>query len=185
MTWNAGDAIDDDDEGDDDDDIVPTLVWGDAAPDLISGDCATVACAECRESWYDDNPDDKTYRCKDETVFAYRNKCGKKKLAKEGMDLCMTGEDQICHWSFPAGDKKKGKSEKAACRSVPQDYIDGSEWKFSKKQHKNFKNGLCRYGCEEEEGTCNWSWPKGEKGKNNPKAMFRCKPKPEDADVTL
>jgi hypothetical protein len=40
----------------------------------------------------------------------------------------------MCHWSFPADDPKKGKSKQAACRSVPQDYIDGSEWKFSKKE---------------------------------------------------
>lgn len=87
MTWSAGDAIDDesddddggDDDGDDgDDDAEPLLIWGDAAPDLLSGYCDNVACSECRESWYDDDPDDKRYRCKDDTVFAYRNKCGKK-----------------------------------------------------------------------------------------------------------
>lgn len=45
----------------------------------------------------------------------------------------MTGDDQFCHWSYPADDKKKGKSEKAACRSVPQDYIEG-EWQYAKKE---------------------------------------------------
>jgi hypothetical protein len=154
-------------------------VWGEAAPDLTSGYCLDVNCTECRDSWYDNTPDAKSYRCKDETVFLYRNKCGKNKLKKEGKNLCMTGEDQLCHWSFPADDPKKGKSEKAACRSIPQDYIDGSEWKFAKKESKKITNGLCRYGCEDEEGTCHWSWPQGEKRKMNPKAMFRCKPKPD------
>ena len=153
-------------------------MWGDAAPSLTSGLCDTTSCTECRESWYDSDPDAKEYRCKDETVFKYVNKCNNKKLKKEGKNLCMTGDDQFCHWSYPADDKKKGKSEFAACRSVPQDYIEGN-WKFGKKEQKNMNKGLCRYGCEEEEGTCHMSWPMGEKSKNNPKTMARCKPKEE------
>ena len=86
----------------------------------------------------------------------------------------MTGKDELCHWSFPADDPKKSKSDKAACRSIPQDYIDGSEWKFSSKTHKKNMNGLCRYGCKADGGTCQWSWPLGEKGKDNAKAMYRC-----------
>ena len=88
----------------------------------------------------------------------------------------MTGEDQHCHWSWPADDSKQGKSKKAKCRTVPQNYIDGFKWKFEKKEAKRTTNGLCRYGCEDEKGTCHWSWPKDEKEKDNPKAMFRCKP---------
>ena len=49
----------------------------------------------------------------------YRNKCGNGRLKKEHLNLCMTGSDELCHWSFPADDAKKGKSEKAACRSIP------------------------------------------------------------------
>jgi hypothetical protein len=171
------DEEDEEDEEDDEDDVDPVLMWGDAAPSLMSGYCDTTNCTECRESWYDDTPNDKAYRCKDETIFKYRNKCGKKRLRMEGKNKCMTGdetgEDQYCHWSFPADDKKKGKSEFAACRTVPQDYIEG-DWKYGKKPKKNFKKGLCRYDdCEELGGTCNWSWPMGEKGKHA-KGMFRC-----------
>jgi hypothetical protein len=101
VRWSEGDAIvpddDEDDEdgsnGDEDDDNEPELVWGEAAPDLTSGYCLDVNCTECRESWYENTPEAKSYRCKDETVFMYRNKCGKKKLKKEGMNLCMTGDD--------------------------------------------------------------------------------------------
>jgi len=148
-------------------------MWGEAAPSLTSGYCDTTSCSECRLSWYDSDPNAKEYRCKDDTVYKYTNKCGKKLLKKEGMNLCMTGDDQFCHMSFLAGDKKKNKSESAACRSIPQDYIEG-DWKFGKKESK-MKNGLCSYGCEENE-TCHFSWPKGEKSKNNPKTMARCKP---------
>jgi len=81
----------------------------------------------------------------------YTNKCGKGKLKKEGMNLCMTGSDELCHWSFPADDPKRSNSKKAACRSIPQDYIEG-KWKFNKKVAKNKNNGLCKYGCDEVEG---------------------------------
>jgi len=81
----------------------------------------------------------------------------------------MSGDDQLCHMSFLVNDKKNSK----ACRSVPQDYIDGN-WKYQKKE-KSMKNGLCRYGCEENGGTCHLSWPMGEKNKKNPKSMARCK----------
>ena len=97
--------------------------------------------------------------------------CNKKKLKKG--DLCM--EEGLCHWSYPLDDPKKWKSDRAACRTIPQAYIDGEEWKFGRKLSKNKNNGLCRYDCEE--GQCFWSWTKGLKAKNDPMAMFRCKPK--------
>merc|ERR1719510_540843 len=103
------------------------IMWGEAAPSLTSGYCDTTSCSECRLSWYDSDPNAKEYRCKDDTVYKYANKCGKKLLKKEGMNLCMTGDDQFCHMSFLANDKKKNKSESAACRSIPQDYIEG-DW---------------------------------------------------------
>jgi len=71
--------------------------------------------------------------------------CNKKKLKKG--DLCM--EEGLCHWSYPLDDPKKWKSDRAACRTIPQAYIDGEEWKFGRKLSKNKNNGLCRYGCEE------------------------------------
>ena len=83
-------------------------------------------------------------------------------------------EEGLCHWSYPLDDPKKWKSDRAAYRTIPQAYIDGEEWKFGKKLSKNKNNGLCRYECEE--GQCFWSWTKGLKAKNDPMAMFRCKP---------
>jgi len=44
-------------------------------------------------SWYESDPNAKEYRCKDDKVYKYTNKCGKKMLKKEGMNLCMTGDD--------------------------------------------------------------------------------------------
>jgi len=87
--WSKGDAIipddddiepdgetesdDDDDDGDDGDDgkvfTPPQLVWGDLAPSLTSGYCADAHCSECRQSWYDDLPDDKEYRCKCDGIY--------------------------------------------------------------------------------------------------------------------
>merc|ERR1719464_2228031 len=90
------------------------------------------------------------------------------------MNLCMTGDDQFCHWSYPADDKKKGKSEFAACRSVPQDYIQGN-WKFGKKEQKNMNKGLCNNKKLKKEGKnlcmtgddqfCHWSFPADDKKK--------------------
>jgi len=114
------------------------------------------------------------YRCRDVTVYKYGNKCNSEKLNIAGNNLCMT-EDKYCHWSFPADDVDKKDSEKAACRSIPQDYYNGGDWKYGKNPSNWKKNGLCEYGCEEYGGTCYWSWPKGEKATNNPKAMHRCK----------
>jgi hypothetical protein len=97
VRWTEGDAIVPDDDGshedDEDDDIEPELVWGEAAPNLTDGYCDDVNCTECRESWYEDTPEAKSYRCKDETIFAYRDKCLEETLKEEGMNLCMTGED--------------------------------------------------------------------------------------------
>ena len=151
------------------------LVWGEAAPSLSAGQCADVHhCSECRQSWYDnDLVDSVDYRCKDDTVYMYRNKCKFNRLNKEGLNLCMTGSEDYCHWSFPADDPLKGKSEEAACRTIPHDYME-DYYKFAKKPSKNQNAGLCAYGCEEFGGTCYWSWPQGEKKKNNPKAMHRC-----------
>ena len=99
--------------------------------------------------------------------------CNSEQLDTEGKDLCMT-EEKYCHWSWPADDTLGNKSEKAACRSIPQDYYKG-DWKFDNRPSPWKKNGLCEYGCEEYGGTCHWSWPKGVKeGWNNPKAMHRC-----------
>jgi len=58
----------------------------------------------------------------------------------------MTDKEGFCHWSYPIDDKKKNKSEKAACRTVPEDYIEGT-WKYNKKPHKKSTLGLCRYDC--------------------------------------
>ena len=65
VRWSEGDAIVPE----------PELVWGEVAPSLTSGSCLDVSCTECRESWYDDTPEAKSYRCKDETIYAYRDKC--------------------------------------------------------------------------------------------------------------
>ena len=129
LQWTEGHESDEEDGSDESDseeeDEDEELVWGKAAPSLTAGECSETSCFECRESWFDSDPMTKEYRCKDETVYKFTNKCGKKTLKKEGMDLCMTGKDQHCFFSYPADDKKKGKSDKAACRSVPQNYIEG------------------------------------------------------------
>jgi len=150
-------------------------VWGEAAPSLTVGQCADVHhCSECRQSWYDnDLVNSADYRCKDDTVYMYRNQCKFNRLNKEGLNLCMTGSEELCHWSFPADDPLKGESDKAACRTIPKDYME-DHFKFEKKPSENKSAGLCAYGCAEFGGTCYWSWPSGEKKKNNPKAMHRC-----------
>ena len=110
------DSDEDEDEGDDN----RYLVWGELAPSLTSGLCADVDnnCSECRQSWYDNDLTNVEFRCKDETVYRYLNKCKNNRLNKEELNLCMT-EDKYCHWSYPANDSLKGKSPEAACRSVP------------------------------------------------------------------
>jgi len=137
------DSDEDEDEGDDN----RYLVWGELAPSLTSGLCADVDnnCSECRQSWYDNDLTNVEFRCKDETVYRYLNKCKNNRLNKEELNLCMT-EDKYCHWSYPANDSLKGKSPEAACRSVPQNYIKG-KWNFAKKPMKKQKQGLCGSEC--------------------------------------
>jgi len=98
-------------------------VWGEAAPSLTSGKCADVNCSECRESWYFDDFTNTEYRCKDETVYMFLNKCNSTFLNREGYNLCMT-EERYCHVSFPADGSWENK---IACRSIPQDYYEG-DW---------------------------------------------------------
>merc|ERR1711993_128751 len=107
---------DEEEEEEEEEEKEQVLVWGDAAPSLTEGMCGTMNCTECRESWFDGDASSKEYRCKDETEYRYTNMCNNNKRKKN--DLCMTG-DEFCHWSYPAGDPKKWKSEDAACRSIP------------------------------------------------------------------
>merc|ERR1712156_634992 len=81
----------------------------------------------------------------------------------------------LCHLSYPVTDVKKGRSDAAVCRTVPQDYIDG-EYESAQFGSVDSDKGLCAYGCEEYENDnkCAWSWPKGESKLLNAKAMFRC-----------
>jgi len=80
------DSDEDEDEGDDN----RYLVWGELAPSLTSGLCADVDnnCSECRQSWYDNDLTNVEFRCKDETVYRYLNKCKNNRLNKEGLNLC-------------------------------------------------------------------------------------------------
>ena len=95
-------------------------VWGDAAERLDYGSCGEVeGCTECRYSYAASD-----YQCKDDTVYKYKNKCNPR---KHSPNLCMAGEDKLCHWSFPADEDKN--SAAGACRTVPEDYIEG-EWDY-------------------------------------------------------
>jgi len=77
------------DEGSEPDDEPMKLAWGQTAPWLTSGECANVSCSECRWSYNAADETNGAYRCKDETVYVYKNKCTNKKLEVEGNDLCM------------------------------------------------------------------------------------------------
>lgn len=168
---DEGEESEEDEGSEPDDDGPVKLAWGQAAPTLTSGECENVSCSECRWSWNAADETNGAYRCKDETVYQYRNKCGNTKLEGEGNDLCML-EEEYCHWSFPAGDPLKNKSEHAACRSVPRDYWRGS-WEFGDKESEKQK-GMCKYDCKDLGGKCYWSWPMGEEKQGNPKGMYRC-----------
>ena len=92
-------------------------------------------------------------------------------------DHCQTGADQLCHISYPAHDPKKELSSAAVCRTVPQDYIDG-DFEFLEIEFVDSDEGLCVHGCEQydNDNKCAWSWPKGEPGFLNARAMYRCIP---------
>ena len=133
---------------------VDELVWGDVAPTLTSGEC-TDGCTECRNSWYSSdnevhNPTNEVFRCKDNTVMKYRNKCNSLRLITEGKtNLCMsTGK---CHWSFPANENKN--SENATCRTLPESYnnlVGDQEWEYGRKPQSLKRKGLCQQSCEGE-----------------------------------
>ena len=118
----------------------------------------------------------KAYRCKDRSAYQYGKMCTAAMKETNG-DLCQTGADQLCHISYKVTDFKKGRSDAAVCRTVPQDYIDG-EYEFMPFGTVDSDKGLCAYGCEEfdNDNKCAWSWPAGEPKFLNAKGMFRCVP---------
>ena len=79
-------------------------MWGKAAPSLTSGYCADTNCSECRESWYDDFPNDKEYRCKCDGIYKFKDKCTEEDKQIQDTNLCMTGDNQFCHWSYAIND---------------------------------------------------------------------------------
>ena len=160
FTWVTGDSIaDDDDETDGD------MVIGEVA--LNVDDCGDEWCTGCNVAWYSNEPMDTFNVCTDYTHYKWGNLC------KPNRDLSLCGEDDDCFSSWPKDDKKKWRSDDAACRPIP-DRLEEGNYKWAKKTC-NKKKGLCALGCGDL--SCHKSFPLDDPLRNkSPEAMCRCKP---------
>jgi len=130
-------------------------------------------CTACSETWMSDKPEVIEYQCTDETLYKYNWKCG----AKKDQSLC--GVDDLFHWSWPHSDPANGKSIDAACRPIPDEWIE-NDFKWGRNECRKPNGGLCAYGCDAEAGeVCFNSWiaddPLKWKSASN---ICRCKPGP-------
>jgi len=139
-------------------------IIGDVAPKL--DDCRIDSCTACNEAWYSNDPTDTFYQCTGYSRFKYTIQCNNRR----NKDLC--GPEDLCFWSWPADDAKKGRSDQAACRPLPVSSYEG-EFKYSSRTCEETR-GLCSLGCGE--GTCHRSYPIDDPLKwKSPDNMCRCK----------
>ena len=107
------------------------------------------------------------YKCVDETLFRYSNKCNSRK------DRSLCGTEDYCHWSWPQGDSAKSRSDDATCRPVPDEWIFNT-FNYSSRACRRSSWGLCKYGCDGM--PCHNSWfPTDAEKWNGASAMCRCK----------
>lgn len=158
FAWATGDAVVEPPIPDD------TLIVGPAAMNV--DDCGDEFCTGCNEVWYAGDPDDTFFQCTDFTQYKYSNKCGRRR----NQDLC--GEMDDCFWSWPADDRRKWRSENAACRPIP-DRLEDGPFRYARRRC-GARKGLCILGCDGAQ--CHLSWPEDDtrRGKS-PDAMCRCK----------
>ena len=125
-----------DGDGDGDGDGEGELIEDGPAPSLDY--CDMEDCTECAQ-FTNNKTSETVYQCKDFTQFRYQYKCWNKK------DRSLCGSEDLCHFSWPHGDPDKKNSEEAACRPIPS-YLIANDFKYSRREVKNSKAGLCRYG---------------------------------------
>lgn len=155
---------DNDDDGDDDGDKGELIFGGPTASIKACGENSE--CTKCVEAWYENDTTNIFPMCMDEQRFKYSNKCNKRK------DLSACGVDDLCHLSYPEGDRRKNRSKNAACRPVPGKLITG-DFKFSRRRARSSRWGLCTYGCGD--GECRSSYLNGDAKKyRGYSAMARC-----------
>ena len=143
-------------------DPVDVLVEGGVADNVSM--CAE-GCTSCIETWMSDAPETISYKCVDETVYRYENQCSSSR------DQSACGADDYCHWSWPQGDSRKARSSAAACRPIPDEFVNNT-FDYSSKKCKRSTYGLCIYGCS---GACHDSWFSTDPSKwNGASAMCRC-----------
>jgi len=132
-------------------------------------DYCVEGCTDCRKGYYSLYPDFPIYQCIDMTVYKYGDEC----TSADNTKWCATDSDQWCHWSYPMGDALGMNSPDAACRTVPQSFIDSVfYWDFGPPCDDQY--GLCIHGC----GTnaCVLGWPSGDPLKtNSPESMCVCR----------
>ena len=156
FSWSMNDALVEPDVPDD------TLIIDGPAENV--DDCGEEFCTGCSIAYYAGDPSDVFYQCTDYTSYKYNNMCGSNR------DTSLCGEADHCFFSWPADDRRKWRSENAACRPLP-DRLEDGDYKFARRRCGSTK-GLCVLGCDG--APCHFSWPEGE-NKRSPDAMCRCK----------
>lgn len=131
-------------------------------------ECVEEGCTECREGFYANYPEYTFATCVDTTVYKYGNICVENSKWNESQ--CSYSGN--CHKSYPFGDADKMNSEEAACRTVPQNFVE-NDFAFGTKDCWSPVGGLCHGGCE---GTCHYSWIASDDDKwKSASSMCRCK----------
>ncbi len=118
--------------------------------------CNNSECTKCVEAWYENDAATIFNVCMDEQRFKYSNKCSTKK------DLSACGAEDLCHMSYPEGDRSRNRSVNAGCRPIPQKLVEG-DFVFSRRKARSSRWGLCTYGCGA--GQCRSSYLNGDSAK--------------------
>jgi len=124
------------------------LIVSEEASDFLS-ECEA-GCTECVKAWYKNSPNEILGHCVNTVVYRYGNKCGNKK----DRSRCSTEEMDYCFKSYPVDSDQKWKDPDTQCRSVVQfNREEDFDWKFSKKNKRSMKYGLCKLSSDAD-GVC-------------------------------
>jgi len=82
-------------------------------------------CTECHKGAWSSAVNQEAFVCVDTKVYKYGNACKNKKANTKVGKKCNSGDDALCHWSTEFGTTGDAKRATGACRTVPDQLING------------------------------------------------------------
>ena len=142
IKWTEGDSLVEPDEDEDPEEII-----GDIADDL---NLCEEGCHECYNAWMSNDESNVYQVCLEDRPMRFGRPCS----SGQDSSRCHS-ENAYCLNSFPYGDVDKYRSDDAACRTVPDSYLDEDNLLYGRKRCKD-RVGLCPY-CGSSQ-RCSWSY---------------------------